>query len=158
MRTKASIMACVLAFTNLCAGATAVTAGKGWDEVMKLPKYIEVILELKDGLKYKGRVSDVTPYSLMLWGREEAVEFQAEDIVKITKTGTSTGKMAIYGAGAGGIVGFIVGGKALKEGDDADDIAKKMGIPIVGGAAVGLIVGFFKGLFTNDKRTIYRKK
>ena len=84
-----------------------------------------------------------------------------EDIVKVTvkvsKTGMSTAEMTGYGAGAGVVLGLITGGKALKERDDAGDIAKKMGFSIAGGAVIGLVIGFFKVLFTNSKRTVYRK-
>jgi hypothetical protein len=156
---RAAIIGIMIAVMNVFFSSRSLAESDDWSEVKKIPIDKEWIVEMKGGMKYKGRIVKVTNSSLKLWGRNGSIDIQANEIEKIRQPRLNPAKTALVGAGGGILVGFIIGAKGgyWDENHSADKSVKWLGISTAVGAVAGVTAGFVVGIVSNVRRPFYRK-
>ncbi|MEW6212201.1 MAG: hypothetical protein AB1631_27980 [Acidobacteriota bacterium] len=128
-----------------------------WSAVRALVAGSRLSVRLKDGKKIEGLLVSVSDSSLTLTRNNQAVELDQPNIAKVyhlipRSAGKSAARSALIGAGIGFGAGVGAGGAI----GSYEDIQTLESMAVLGsvGAAIGAVVGLFKGLASKHRRSL----
>lgn len=118
-----------------------------WSSLNTVTSGSKLVVKLKDGKSYGGRLSGVSDASLSLSVKNRPVELKREDVQSVHRVGkNSATKATLIGLGVGAGAGAVIGlaGSGGNDSFDKFDQAITAGLTVVGagvGAGVGYLVG-----------------
>lgn len=129
-----------LVFELLLAG---VIPGR-WEKVDALPEGSEVVLTMRSGERIRGALqnssSDVLEIADPTEGERRVLKTDVLRVLHPPEQKDNTWDGAAIGAGVGFGLGFMIGGSAVKEGDETFGVGALVFGPV--GAGVGLLLGY----------------
>jgi len=129
----------------------------GWSSLNAVMQGSRLVVKLKDGKSYEGRLSGVSDAALSVSVKGKPVDLKREDVQSVHRIGkNSATKAMLIGMGVGAGAGAAVGAAAdsSSDGFEGIDHAVTAGLTVVG-AGAGALTGHLIGRRGNKRVLIY---
>lgn len=128
-----------------------------WASLNTVTSGSKLVVKLKDGKSFEGRLSGVSDASLSLSVKDKPVDLKREDVQSVHRVGrNSATKATLIGMGVGAGAGAAVGaaGDSSSDGFEKIDHAVTAGLTVVG-AGVGALTGYLIGRRGGKRVLVY---
>lgn len=140
------------------ASAQSSSASTGeWSSLNAVTSGSKLVVKLKDGKSYEGRLSGVSDAALSMSVKGKPVDLKREDVQSVHRIGkNSATKATLIGMGVGAGAGVAVGAAAdsSSDGFEGIDHAVTAGLTVVG-AGAGALTGYLIGRRGSKRVLIY---
>src|SRR5215207_9206150 len=155
--TLVLLLAAALLLPHAASAQSGGASTGDWSSLNAVTQGSKLVVKLKDGKSYEGRLSGVSDAALSMTVKGKPVESKREDVQSVYRLGkNSATKATLIGMGVGAGAGAAVGAAAdsSSDGFEGIDHAVTAGLTVVG-AGVGAGVGYLIGRGSRKRVLIY---